>query len=303
MKRKKESKESTSIKAFRAYLLGLKLDVQYIERHIVHVLIFLEWLNNIKVDIGKVTNEVANEYMLYIRESGRSISTQQTKITSVRKYYDFLTENRKVKSNPFLYKVIKGNHRKIPSNLLTEEQMQKIFREYQPSGTTATRNKAILSFVVFQGLNTGEIEELKLNDLNLKEGYVYIRGTRRRNERRLNLHSQQIILLQEYLSYRTTFLKFKKEKNIELVFLSTGNGEKIRNSISKILSKMKEQFSEFKDFQHIRQSVIQNWTKHNNLKETQTMAGHKYIGSTEIFDQKKFEELKLKLGKIHPLFN
>jgi integrase/recombinase XerD len=51
----------------------------------------------------------------------------------------------------------------------------------------------------------------------------------------------------------------------------------------------------------IRSSLITNWLKHYNLRETQYMAGHKYVSSTERYRTDNLEGLQKELEKYHPL--
>jgi integrase/recombinase XerD len=46
---------------------------------------------------------------------------------------------------------------------------------------------------------------------------------------------------------------------------------------------------------------ITNWLKHFNLRETQYMAGHKYVSSTERYRMDNLEDMQKELEKYHPL--
>ncbi|MDF1573072.1 MAG: hypothetical protein P1P82_15795 [Bacteroidales bacterium] len=51
----------------------------------------------------------------------------------------------------------------------------------------------------------------------------------------------------------------------------------------------------------IRSSVITHWLKHYNLRQVQYMAGHKYVSSTERYQQNNLDKLQGQLEKYHPL--
>ncbi|MBS4013938.1 MAG: integrase [Bacteroidetes bacterium] len=51
----------------------------------------------------------------------------------------------------------------------------------------------------------------------------------------------------------------------------------------------------------IRLSVISNWLKTHNLRQVQYMAGHKYVSSTERYQENDVSSLQNKLEKCHPL--
>ena len=61
-----------------------------------------------------------------------------------------------------------------------------------------SRNKAILSLMIYQGLCTDEVNRLTIRDVKLKEGNIFIAGTRKSNERTLELKPHQVMELMEY---------------------------------------------------------------------------------------------------------
>ena len=52
---------------------------------------------------------------------------------------------------------------------------------------------------------------------------------------------------------------------------------------------------------HLRASVISNWTKKYNLREVQYMAGHKYVSSTEHYQQQNLDNVHDDIIKFHPI--
>ena len=82
------------------------------------------------------------------------------------------------------------------------------------------RNKAALGLLVHQGITTTEADRLTHKDLRLREGTVYIAGSRKSNERDLELKPHQIMELIEYsLQTRKQLLEFTR-KETEQLFVS-----------------------------------------------------------------------------------
>jgi len=162
--------------------------------------------------------------------------------------------------------------------------------------------------MINQGLTTPETNKLTLNDLKLKEGKIYITGSRKSNERTLELKSHQIIELMEYqYTTRTALLKYNKQDEQRLFLAvptlgkeeATGKGKLdiwkgLRNEIRKYNSK-------FINFKQVRTSVITHWLKQYNLRQTQYMAGHRYVSSTEAYLVNQTEDLQADIDKFHPL--
>ena len=158
-----------------------------------------------------------------------------------------------------------------------------------------------------QGLTTPEVAKLTLKDLKLKDGNIYIAGSRKGNERTLELKSNQIIELMEYqYTTRNELLKYQKEET-DLLFLSTpsagkleatGNGElQIWKSLIKDIRKYNPKLINFKQ---VRTSVITHWLKQYNLRQVQDMAGHRYVSSTEAYLVNQTEDLQADIDQFHP---
>jgi integrase/recombinase XerD len=47
--------------------------------------------------------------------------------------------------------------------------------------------------------------------------------------------------------------------------------------------------------------VITHWLKNYNLRQVQYMAGHKYVSSTERYQQNTLEDLQKEINRYHPL--
>ena len=93
---------------------------------------------------------------------------------------------------------------------------------YKASLLTSRRNKVILGLMIWQGLGTRELTKLEVKDLKLREGKVYIQGSRRSNERELKLESHQVLDIMEYqLKTRVEMLAISKQETEQL---STSNG-------------------------------------------------------------------------------
>ena len=185
----------------------------------------------------------------------------------------------------------------INHEIPTEEHQKSKCNWFTAYRLSKQRNKAFLSLLINQGLTTPEVAKLTLKNLKLKEGQVFISGSRKSNQRTLELKSNQIIELMEYqYTTRNELLKYQPcptsggESATELLFLSTptagkqkvtGSGKLdiwkgLRNDIRKHNPK-------FINFKQVQTSVITHWLKNHNLRQVQQMAGHRYISSTEAY--------------------
>jgi integrase/recombinase XerD len=69
----------------------------------------------------------------------------------------------------------------------------------------------------------------------------------------------------------------------------------------RIVKKLKRINYKVESIKQLRASVITLWLKQYNLRKVQVMAGHRYISSTECYQQDDLENLIEMVNQFHPL--
>lgn len=256
---------------------------------------FLNWLEANELKIGTLKRSQFTDYLQSCRDRGNSEATIQSKQNVVRHYYFFLG----LKNNPAIGWLKAKKEHKLPPKALTKEELVQVYEKLNPKSPAEYRNRCILGFILFQGLLRTQLSELRISDVDLTKCEVFVQGQRRSNSRRLKLESIQLMHLYDYLhKYRKEFLSYQNT-DTDRFFLSKGNAD-ILNTWD-ICRKLKIQFPQINNLQHLRASVITNWQKHDGVIEAMGKAGHRYVSSTAKYQTHKYEELQQKLRTKHPL--
>jgi integrase/recombinase XerD len=264
-------------------------------------------------DIGKYkkTNKNADKYdyqkvMQYIEilRNEHSVSNVKRVIASIKKYYDYLIETGKRKDNPArAIRIRDGKENPIQlQDLFTEKELQSLLvPRIERYPFLAKRNKIIMSLLVNQGLRIGEIENIKLNDLDLEKATIQIHKTGISNARNLPLKAEQILLLYEFINHDRN--KLKTVRNDENALLLGKLGTPItKEDVDYLISTYQKQFKKKLTTTTIRQSVIANLLiKNNDLRIVQHFAGHKSPDTTEKYRQTGLNALKTAIEKLHPI--
>ena len=145
--------------------------------------------------------------------------------------------------------------------------------------------------MVYQGLNSGELQKIETSHIDLKMGCVYVLSTSKSKSRVLQLVPAQILPLHEYLQEIRPFLKPKGDE------LFPGS---MRNIILQLVEESQGINPVITNALDIRGSVIINWLKQHNKRQVQYMAGHKYISSTKAYALQELDTLQDELSKHHP---
>jgi integrase/recombinase XerD len=241
------------------------------------------------------------DYLGLQRKRYKNVQTIVCVLSAIKKYYSYLIAINQRKDNPAKSIRLRDNkHRDIQlQDLFSSEELETLMERKERYSDLKTRNRVIISLLIYQALTTGEIVKLTLDNINLKEGTIYIKQGLKSNSRTLKLQTTQIMLLHEYI-HQTRSKLLKVETN-QLIISKVGNPES-GEQISYLIGTFKKQFpGRNLNPKTIRQSVITNLLKEKDLRKVQVFAGHKYPSATEKYKQSDVEELKNEVLKYHPL--
>jgi integrase/recombinase XerD len=246
---------------------------------------YLDWLESYSIQANEVQYKDMLYYLEYCSKEGVSQAKQRTQLTIIRHYYQYLISSEKAEYNPAVKLFIKRK-RRLPHGLLAKEELEQLYQQYQGD----LQSKVVVGLLVYQGVQKRELEALKATHVQLKEGKIFIPSTGKTNNRWLKLEACQILELHELL----------KEREGKLFYGLSGG-----NNLSLYLHKLYQQLRKInpavKDGKQIRQSVITYWLKGEDVRIVQEKAGHRFVSSTERYEQTNLEDLQAQLEKHHPL--
>lgn len=277
---------------------------------------FLAWLKNEGIEPEQAGYNDIMAYVGFCKSRNNNQRSIQLTVMIINHYYKYLVADEILEENPASNIEIKGVKRRILHDILTNEELEQIYRSYKteteikdnnkiPPQTMQNmakrRNKIILGLLIYQGLRTEEIGKLELSDLKLRDGKIFIAGSRRTEERTLKLESHQIIDLLDYTNTtRKEILELRKMPSTKL-FPNMRNSMNFNNFIKKIIDTLRKENPKIINTRQLRTSVIVNWLKTHNLRKVQHMAGHRFVSSTEAYQLSNMEDLTEEITKYHPI--
>jgi site-specific recombinase XerD len=268
----------------------------------------LKYLETVTKD--KALTATYSDIMNYIGELRKKYSNPETikcTLQGIKKYYYWLGHTGQRKDHPCRNLNLKDKTSRDVQlqDLFTTEELELLMDRKERYRNLRTKNQVIISLLIYQGLTTGDITNLTLNDIDLEEGTIYVKATPKLNRRTLKLNPRQIMLFYKYINEERPKLQAKQKQPEELQnFILTHLGTpETGYSFKNLFQPFKKQFpGRTLHAKTIRQSVIANLLKQgNDLRIVQAFAGHKYPGSTEAYRQTGIEELKAGIQKYHPL--
>lgn len=281
---------------FIQYLQNKKYSAVTVDRYSIYIKRFLTWLADEELRAEEFIYTDLLEFMRYCRQRGVTKHTTQNILGIVRHYCNYLISEGKRNDNPAAGVFIKGLVRKLPTNLLSMEEMEELYKQYSVQLNVDASKKIMFGLMIYQGLTVGEIMRLQSHHLRMKDGKIFIKATKRSNERLLNLQAVQMNQLQHYLNANkfkegSLFIEPRKKEVSEL---------NINNRIQYMLKQLRQLNPKVINPKQIRSSVITHWLRQNNLRQVQYLAGHHYVSSTQRYQVNNLDDLQNELKEHHP---
>lgn len=166
------------------------------------------------------------DYIGRLRKKYDNPQTVKTTLHGIKKYYAWLVATGQRKDHPctFLYlKDKEGNSVQSQDLLFTTEELELLLERKERYTDLKIRNQVIIGLLIYQGITTGELTRIELQDINLDTAEIYIKASSKLNSRTLKLTPKQVLPLHKYIhEIRSKLLKAKTEK---LIINKLGNAE------------------------------------------------------------------------------
>jgi len=280
---------------FKTYRLRKGYSLKTIKSQDCYLRKFTGWMKEKGISLQSLNYQSIFSFVSDERKKGSSPANLKNQLQAIRIYLDCQKETGTIESNPAEHVKIRDTLKKATLPALEEETLLNAYKTFANRECKTTRGKAehqrdtvALGLMVFQGLDSGDLERLTVKDVNLTEGTIYIALSRRNTSRILKLESLQILSIHQYITNQALTEKlFAKSK--------------INDMVSAIVHKLKAVYPEIQNPRHIRSSVIMNWLKKYHIRKVQYMAGHKRVSSTEKYKKEDLHDLSQQLSKYHPI--
>lgn len=291
---------------FKTYLQKERHSDNSIERYLWRLKDYENWCKKRGVKPNQIDYKTLLKYIKYLQSKNWKAETVNNQIRGINYYFEYLIAVGFRLDNPAEDVKVKRERTKVMSNLLSSDELEDLYYSFETENindfyftATAKRNKVIVGLIVYQALNSTTLAKLQIEHLQLYKGKIYVPSTRKSNSRTLILKSWQVIELMEYINeYRP---KIQKHINLFDETLFPLNTNQFNTILGSVMKKLKQTNYKVINANQLRASVITNWLENYNIREVQEMCGHKYIGSTEKYQQDNLENLQEAIRNFHPI--
>jgi len=266
-------------------------------------------IRRFRLSLGELADEAGYhdvlDYIGQLRGQGLHPKSLRNNLFAVKIYFDYLVETGKRNDHPCKYLNLKDqvNRQIAVESLYSREVLEELYEHYQArKAENQRRDKIIISLLIYQALTVLEISQIRVEDVKLEAGTVYIRENVKNRGRTLDLKPKQILLMHSYLKedWKRYWRKRPPRKRFDYFILSENGVQIWKSGINRMINRGREKGDRITPMK-IRQSVIANLLKEgHDLRVVQVFAGHRRTASTEAYKQTGLEELKAAIEKLHP---
>jgi integrase/recombinase XerD len=259
---------------------------------------FLIWLEaeNIEVDQAQ-----PNNILSYLALSGKkSTRTVARNLSSLRRLYEYLCREERIKINPVDNIDAPRLGRNLPKSL-TENEVELLLEAPNVKQVLGLRDKSMLEILYATGLRVSELVTLTLHQINLRQGVIRVTG-KGNKERLIPLGEISTQWLDQYLSSARS--EILKDKFVTDVLFPSRRGKTMTRQTFWYMVKRYSAIAGIKKSisPHIlRHAFATHLINHGaDLRVVQMLLGHSDISTTQIYTHVARERLKELHAEHHP---
>lgn len=250
------------------------------------------------IDMFDIRGFISDQIM-----KGKSKTTVARRLATLRSFFNYLYQEGYVKINQAKLVTAPKSAKHLPTFLSIDE----VFNLVQsPKGIDIIniRDKAILELLYSSGLRVSEITSLNIDDLNVKEGLVKVKG-KGKKERIVPVGNKALDSLKSYLIERLLFKRQRPEcVKTEALFLNRNGNRLTERQIRRIVVKHAAAIGF--EGQIGPHTLRHTFATHllmggADLRVIQELLGHSSLSTTQKYTHLDIKHLIDVYDKSHPL--
>lgn len=245
-----------------------------------------------------LTTRQLRSYQAWLGERGYAKSTIARRLAVIRTWCRFMCRAGVLSVNPAEALRSPRQDKKLP-HFLTAQEVTRLLAAPQGDDPLTRRDRAILETLYSAGLRVGELTALNLDDLELAEQILIVRGKGKR-ERIAFLGDAAVAAIRAWLAVRPTLLDGLDHG---AVFLNHAGGRLTVRSVGRLLEKYLTLAG--LDPQTSPHTLRHSFATHlldsgADIRGVQELLGHRNLSTTQIYTHVTTQRLQESYRKAHP---
>jgi integrase/recombinase XerD len=290
-----------SIKEFKYYLkVERSLADNSVNAYIRDIRKLADFSSKIKVNELNISVNEIREFIADLNSKNISARSQARIISGVKAFFKYLIIEDYITNDPTMLIENPKIGLKLPE-VLSVHEIELIISSIDLSNKQGERNRAILETLYSCGLRVTELINLKISNINFKEGYIKVIG-KGDKERLTPIGSNALKYISIYVNEVRIHQKISKNHE-DFVFLNNRGSKLSRVMIFTLIKRIVDKVG-------IKKKVSPHTFRHSfathlieggaDLRAVQEMLGHESITTTEIYTHLDRDYLRSNIMQFHP---
>lgn len=256
------------------------------------------------IEVTKSILEGYRKYLYLHRKTNGdplSLKCQFNRLVSIKGFFKWLSQNNHILYNPASDMELPKQGNRLPGQILRPHEVEEIMMVPDISTEIGLRDRALLELFYSTGIRRREAVMLKLYDLELREGLLYVREGKGRRDRVVPVGDRAVKWLDKYIIEARPMLAV--EPDCKNVFIGKKGDPINLKYIGQIVSKyIKTAGVDKKGSCHLfRHSMATLMLEGGaDIRYVQEMLGHAKLETTQIYTRVAISKLKDIHSKTHP---
>lgn len=252
------------------------------------------------IQLDRIQPTDLREYVSVLHEAGYAKSSVSRRLASLRSFFRFAQREGYCDSNPAKPLRNPRRERKLP-HFLTGDEIGKLLLAPSKSDPQGLRDRAILETLYSAGLRVSELVGINLDDLDLEDGLVRVRG-KGKKERLAPLGRYAVEAIELWLKHRQPAQGLPTTKGSP-VFLNRFGKRLTTRSVGRMLEK-------YLQLTGLDQRTSPHTLRHSfathlldrgaDIRSVQELLGHKSLVTTQIYTHVSTASLRQAYEAAHP---
>lgn len=291
-----------NLNLFDNFLNYIELEKEYSKNTVISYQKDLENFKEFLIKINKNPIEINKKdifnYLIFLSKKKLKPASLRRKISALRSFFKFLIREEYLENDPTMDLTLPKKEKILP-DVISVKEIEKLINIIPKDGFKGKRDRALIELLYSSGLRVSEIINLKINEVDLKNGYLkcFGKGSKERIVPFGDLAKEFLI---SYIEEREKF-----NINSELLFVTKKGKMILRQQINNILNYYAKK-SKLKKKIHphmLRHSFATHLLERGaDLRSVQELLGHVDISTTQIYTHLTKEHLREVYMNSHPLW-
>jgi integrase/recombinase XerD len=192
-------------------------NIKSVRTYKVYIKPYMEFLDSRSKNPNNVNRDDLKDYLSFLQQRGLKQASIDKALSCLSSFYAFMVDDELISSNPIIpfrrryLRKYKADNTSEVRQIIDVEQASLLV-----NSTLNSRDKAILIILFKTGMRLGELCQLDVNNIDLKNLTIKLKPTAKRSNRVLFFDNETMEVLQAWLQFRSK----NNPKGSDALFLS-----------------------------------------------------------------------------------